>query len=165
MSTLNIQLLCRRSIDFPELATFASRPGTMINLHWLELPMARTIFHGPKDVRAIDVRLYAGRYIYAWFDPYYSIGEQRMLCPHTFMLSFVITLLFCIPYVICYLVSSSYSYFFPYRFNKQRLMHPGFKRQATSLERFANPINKRERLYSLLIRFECLKGFSPVFLS
>ena len=58
MSTLNIQLLCRRSIDFPELVIFASRPGVMINLHWLELPMARTLFHGPKDVRATEVRLY-----------------------------------------------------------------------------------------------------------
>ena len=58
MSTPNIQLLCRRAIDFPELAVFASRPGAMINLHWLELPMARTIFHGPKGVRAIEVRQY-----------------------------------------------------------------------------------------------------------
>ena len=58
MSTLNIQLLCRRLIDFSELAIFASRPGAMINLHWLELPMARTLFHGPKGVRAIEVRLY-----------------------------------------------------------------------------------------------------------
>ena len=49
MSTLNIQLLCRRSI-FPELAIFAAQPGAMINLHWLELPMARTIFSGPKGV-------------------------------------------------------------------------------------------------------------------
>ena len=57
-STLNIQLLCRRSIDFPELAILASRPGVMINLHWLELPMARTTSHGPKGVRAIEVRLY-----------------------------------------------------------------------------------------------------------
>ena len=40
MSTLNIQLLCRRLIDFPELAILASRPGAMINLHWLKLPMA-----------------------------------------------------------------------------------------------------------------------------
>ena len=47
MSTLNIQLLCRKSIDFPELAIFASRAGAMINLHWL-ISMARTIFHGPK---------------------------------------------------------------------------------------------------------------------
>ena len=58
MSTLNIQLLCRRSIDFPELAIFASRSSTMINLHWLELPMARTIFYDSKGVRAIEVRLY-----------------------------------------------------------------------------------------------------------
>ena len=55
MSTLNIQLLCRRLIDFTELAIFDSRPGAMINLYWLELPMAGTFFHGPKDVRAIEV--------------------------------------------------------------------------------------------------------------
>ena len=30
----------------------------MINPQWLELPMSRTIFYGPKDVRAIEVRLY-----------------------------------------------------------------------------------------------------------
>ena len=52
------KLLCRRSIDFPELAIFAFRPGAMINLHWFEPPMARTLFHGPKGVRAIEVRLY-----------------------------------------------------------------------------------------------------------
>ena len=55
MSTLNIQLLCRKSIDFPELAIFDSRPGAMINLHWLELPIAQTFFHGPKGVRATEV--------------------------------------------------------------------------------------------------------------
>ena len=32
----------------------------MINPQWLELPMSRTNFHGPKDVRAIEVRLYFG---------------------------------------------------------------------------------------------------------
>ena len=32
----------------------------MINPQWLELPMSRTIFHGPKDVQAIKVRLYFG---------------------------------------------------------------------------------------------------------
>ena len=26
--------------------------------HWLELPLSRTNFHGPKEVRAIEVRLY-----------------------------------------------------------------------------------------------------------
>ena len=30
----------------------------MINPQWLELPMSRTNFHGPKDVRAIEVRPY-----------------------------------------------------------------------------------------------------------
>ena len=31
----------------------------MINPRWLELPMFRTHFHGPKDVRAIEVQLYS----------------------------------------------------------------------------------------------------------
>ena len=31
----------------------------MIKPHWLELPMSRTIFYGPKDARAIEVQLYA----------------------------------------------------------------------------------------------------------
>ena len=30
----------------------------MINPQWLELPISRTNFHGPKDVRAIEVGLY-----------------------------------------------------------------------------------------------------------
>ena len=30
----------------------------MINPQWLELPISRTKFHGPKDVRVIEVRLY-----------------------------------------------------------------------------------------------------------
>ena len=30
----------------------------MINPQWLELPMSRTIFYGPRDVRAIEFRLY-----------------------------------------------------------------------------------------------------------
>ena len=44
--------------DFPKLSLFASWAGAMINPQWLELPMSRTNFHGPKDVRAIEVRLY-----------------------------------------------------------------------------------------------------------
>ena len=32
----------------------------MINPQWLELPMSRINFHGPKDVRAIEVLLYCG---------------------------------------------------------------------------------------------------------
>ena len=30
----------------------------MINPQWVELSMSRTNFHGPNDVRAIEVRLY-----------------------------------------------------------------------------------------------------------
>ena len=39
-------------------APFASWPSVMINPQWLELPISGTNFHGPKDVRAIEVRLY-----------------------------------------------------------------------------------------------------------
>ena len=44
--------------DFTKLSLFASWNGAMINPQWLELPMSRTNFHGPKDVRAIEVQLY-----------------------------------------------------------------------------------------------------------
>ena len=59
MSTLNIPLLCRRS----EKHSLNHRQlfhdvVFMINPQWLELPMSRTNFHGPKDVRAIEVRVY-----------------------------------------------------------------------------------------------------------
>ena len=57
MSTLNIQSLLENQKDFHKLSLFASRPGAMINPQWLELPMSRTNFHGPKYVRAIEVRL------------------------------------------------------------------------------------------------------------
>ena len=30
----------------------------MINPQWLELPMSRTDFYGPKDVWAIDIQMY-----------------------------------------------------------------------------------------------------------
>ena len=36
----------------------SSWPGTIADPHWLELSMSRTNFHGPKDDRAIGVRLY-----------------------------------------------------------------------------------------------------------
>ena len=35
-----------------------SGPGAIINPHWLELSLSQTNFNGPKDVRAIEVRLY-----------------------------------------------------------------------------------------------------------
>ena len=64
MSTLNIQLLCRKlkkkkkrkSLNYCHLLP----DGTIINPQWLEPPMSRTIFYGPKDVQAIEVRLYFG---------------------------------------------------------------------------------------------------------
>ena len=59
MSTLNIKLLCRKSKKkIPKLSPFASSLDTIINPQWLELPMSRTISYGPKDVRAIEVRLH-----------------------------------------------------------------------------------------------------------
>ena len=51
-------IIVKEIIEIPELSLFASWPGTMINPQWLEVPMSRTIFYGPKDVRAIEVRLY-----------------------------------------------------------------------------------------------------------
>ena len=58
MITLNIHYCVEDRKDFFKLSPFASRPGAMINPQWLELPISRTNFHGPKDVRATDVRLY-----------------------------------------------------------------------------------------------------------
>ena len=44
--------------DFPQLSKFPSWPGVKIYAQWLELPISRTKFSGPKNVRAIEVRLY-----------------------------------------------------------------------------------------------------------
>ena len=69
MSTLNIQLLCRKSKKkIPKLSPFASWLGIIINPQWLEPPMSRTIFYGPKDVRAIEVRLYLKETMVVYFD-------------------------------------------------------------------------------------------------
>ena len=48
----------------PELSPFASWPGVMINPQCFELPISRRNFHGPKAVRAFEVRLYI--YIITW---------------------------------------------------------------------------------------------------
>ena len=56
MNILTI-LVLRIEKKIPNLSTFASWYGAMINLQWLELPISRTHFHGSKDVRAIEVRL------------------------------------------------------------------------------------------------------------
>ena len=44
----------------------ASRPDAMANSQWVVLPMSRINFHGPKDVRVIEVRLYPAK---LRFDP------------------------------------------------------------------------------------------------
>ena len=71
MNTLNINYCVENQKDFPKLSLFASWPGSMINPQWLELPISRTNFHGPKDIRAIKVRLY-NRNIARCFDSYHS---------------------------------------------------------------------------------------------
>ena len=43
----------------------------MTNPQWLKLPMSRTNFYGPKDVRAIEVRLYM------------SLNESALSCVMT----------------------------------------------------------------------------------
>ena len=43
--------------DIPKLSLFSLRPGAMIKPQWLEQPLYRTDFHGPKDVGTI---LYGG---------------------------------------------------------------------------------------------------------
>ena len=58
MSSLNNNHCVENRKDFPKLLLFTSWTGAMINPQWLELPMSRTNFHGRKDVRAIEVRLY-----------------------------------------------------------------------------------------------------------
>ena len=55
MSTHNIHSGRRISKRYPY---YASLPGAIINPHWLELPLSRTNFYGPRGVRAIEVLLY-----------------------------------------------------------------------------------------------------------
>ena len=47
-----------RRKDMHKLSPFVSWPGVMINFQWLEQPVSRTHFHGPKAVWAIEARLY-----------------------------------------------------------------------------------------------------------
>ena len=54
---------------------------------WLELPLARTIFHGPKPVRAIEVLLYLFHFsdVYKIKKAMGSVqsesGEKNSTCP------------------------------------------------------------------------------------
>ena len=49
----------------------------MINPQWLELPMSRINFHGPKDVRAIEVRLYFDLESKQFSNVYYQDDERQ----------------------------------------------------------------------------------------
>ena len=51
----------------------------MINPQWLELPMSRTNFHGPKDVRAIEVRLFMVNFSFWLENVYHSRVLQFLL--------------------------------------------------------------------------------------
>ena len=42
----------------PEVIAVCFLDGFMINPQWLELPMSRINFHGPKDVRVTELLLY-----------------------------------------------------------------------------------------------------------
>ena len=55
-STYNYAIEYRK--DISKLFPIASWPDAIINPEWLELPKSRTDYHSPKDVRAIEVRLY-----------------------------------------------------------------------------------------------------------
>ena len=51
----------------------------MINPQWLELPMFRTNFHGPKDVRAIEIRLYSNLILnLTYIDSYVTFMRSRI---------------------------------------------------------------------------------------
>ena len=57
MSALNIAFFIEEQKGIPKLPHLASKTGAMIDPDWFELAMPRPNFHGPKDVRAIEVRL------------------------------------------------------------------------------------------------------------
>ena len=63
--------------DSPQLANTIIMVPTGIlcvfNPGWLELPLANTIFHGPKPVRAIEVQL-------SLYAKYQSVSSADKLC-------------------------------------------------------------------------------------
>ena len=56
MNTLNIPLIYKISKYILKSSPFVPWSGAMINPYWLEIPMLRTNFQGPKDNRAIAGR-------------------------------------------------------------------------------------------------------------
>ena len=57
MSALNIPLFLEACKDIYILFLFVSLSGAMVSLNWLELPISRKKFQGPKDVLVCEVRL------------------------------------------------------------------------------------------------------------
>ena len=51
------------------------QPGAIINPHWLELPLSRANFHGPKGVRAIEVQFVVVVLLF------YVHGKHQRSCP------------------------------------------------------------------------------------
>ena len=47
-----------KGMKFPKLSSFAFWSRAMINPQWLELPIPRVNFRGPKEIRVIEVRPY-----------------------------------------------------------------------------------------------------------
>ena len=56
------------------LFPFVSWSGAVINPHRVEIPMSRMNFHGPKDDRAIEIRLYQ------FFLPFLVMITQEYVC-------------------------------------------------------------------------------------
>ena len=52
----------------------------MTNPQWLKLPMSRINFHGPKDVRAIEILLYVVGMHYKY------LAEVILICAHSMFL-------------------------------------------------------------------------------
>ena len=57
MSTLNIPFLWKIEKTSQNYCHLLPDLAPYINPQWLELPMSRTNFYGPKDVCAIEARL------------------------------------------------------------------------------------------------------------
>ena len=57
----------------------------MINPQWLELPLSRTNFHGPKDARAIEFRLYSILYMTKVTNliHFYSLSSYIVICHYS----------------------------------------------------------------------------------
>ena len=55
----------------------------MINPQWFELPMSRTNFHGPNDVRAIEVGLYMTKDLHLTVEDMETEVSRYSFMPHS----------------------------------------------------------------------------------